>query len=96
MGLWRASVSCLFCISNLAKYHIHVKVGRPVNLQKFLKGDFKTMKHKKLRGVVAMLLTLVMMVGMLPTSVYAADADGGGNSVVIKSVSDPVEVSSEK
>ena len=41
MGLWRASVSCLFCISNLAKYHIHVKVGRPVNLQKFLKGDFK-------------------------------------------------------
>ena len=27
--------------SNLAKYHIHVKVGRPVNLQKFLKGDFK-------------------------------------------------------
>lgn len=54
------------------------------------------MKHKKLRGVVAMLLTLVMMVGMLPTSVYAADADGGGNSVVIESVSDPVEVSSEK
>lgn len=53
------------------------------------------MKHKKLRGVVAMLLTLVMMVGMLPTSVYAADADGGGNSVVIESVSDPVEVSSE-
>lgn len=26
MGLWRASVSCLFCISNLAKYHIRVKV----------------------------------------------------------------------
>ena len=82
MGLWRASVSCLFCISNLAKYHIHVKVGRPVNLQKFLKG--------------AMLLTLVMVVGLLPTSVYAADADGGSNSVVIESVSDPVEVSSEK
>ena len=54
------------------------------------------MKHKKLRGVVAMLLTLVMMVGMLPTSVYAADADGGGNSVVIESVSDPVEASNEK
>lgn len=54
------------------------------------------MKHKKLRGVVAMLLTLVMMVGMLPTSVYAVDADGGGNSVVIGSVSDPIEVSSEK
>ena len=35
MGLWRASVSCLFCISNLAKYHIHVKVGRLVNLQNF-------------------------------------------------------------
>ena len=52
------------------------------------------MKHKKLRGVVAMLLTLV--VGLLPTSVYAADADGGSNSVVIESVSDPVEVSSEK
>lgn len=50
------------------------------------------MKHKKLRGVVAMLLTLVMVVGLLPTSVYAADADGGGNSVVIESVSDPVEV----
>lgn len=50
------------------------------------------MKHKKVRGVVAMLLTLVMMVGMLPTSVYASDADGGGNSVVIKSVSDPVMV----
>lgn len=54
------------------------------------------MKHKKLRGVVAMLLTLVMMVGMLPPSVYASDADGGSNSVVIESVSDPVEVSSEK
>ena len=54
------------------------------------------MKHKKLRGVVAMLLTLMMMVGMLPTSVYAADADGGNNSVVIESISDPVEVSSEK
>ena len=53
------------------------------------------MKHKKLRGVVAMLLTLVMVVGLLPTSVYAADADGGGNSVVIESVSDPIEVSSE-
>lgn len=50
------------------------------------------MKHKKLRGVVAMLLTLVMVVGLLPTSVYAADADGGGNSVVIESVSDPVTV----
>ena len=37
------------------------------------------MKHKKMRGVVAMLLTLVMMVGMLPTSVYASDADGGGD-----------------
>ena len=54
------------------------------------------MKHKKLRGVVAMLLTLVMVVGLLPTSVYAADADGGSNSGVIESVSDPVEVSSEK
>lgn len=53
------------------------------------------MKHKKLRGVVAMLLTLVMVVGMLPTSVYASDTDGGSNSVVIESVSDPVEVSSE-
>lgn len=52
------------------------------------------MKHKKVRGVVAMLLTLVMMVGMLPTSVYASDADGGGNSVVIGSVSDLIEVSS--
>lgn len=52
------------------------------------------MKHKKMRGVVAMLLTLVMMVGMLPTSVYASDADGGG-SVVLESVSDPIEVSSE-
>ena len=38
------------------------------------------MKHKKMRGVVAMLLTLVMMVGMLPTSVYASDADGGGDN----------------
>ena len=54
------------------------------------------MKHKKLRGVVAMLLTLVMVVGLLPTSVYASDADGGSNSVVINSVSDPVQVSSEK
>lgn len=54
------------------------------------------MKHKKLRGVVAMLLTLVMVVGMLPTSVYASDTDGGGDSVVIGSVSDPVGVSSEK
>lgn len=54
------------------------------------------MKHKKMRGVVAMLLTLVMVVGMLPTSVYASDADGGSNSVVIESVSDPVEVSNEK
>lgn len=52
------------------------------------------MKHKKIRGVVALLLTLVMMVGMLPTSVYASDADGGGNSVVIESVSDLIEVSS--
>lgn len=54
------------------------------------------MKHKKMRGVVAMLLTLVMVVGMLPTSVYASDTNGGGDSVVIKSVSDPIEVSSEK
>ena len=53
------------------------------------------MKHKKMRGVVAMLLTLVMMVGMLPTSVYASDTDGGGDSVVIKSASDPIEVSRE-
>lgn len=53
------------------------------------------MKHKKIRGVVALLLTLVMMVGMLPTSVYASDTDGGGDSVVIGSVSDPIEVSSE-
>ena len=52
------------------------------------------MKHKKLRGVVAMLLTLVMVVGLLPTSVYASDADGGGDSVVIGSVSDLIEVSS--
>ena len=52
------------------------------------------MKHKKLRGVVAMLLTLVMVVGLLPTSVYAADVDGGSNSVVIESVSDLIEVSS--
>lgn len=52
------------------------------------------MKHKKVRGVVAMLLTLVMMVGMLPTSVYASDTDGGGDSVVIGSVSDLIEVSS--
>lgn len=42
------------------------------------------MKHKKLRGVVAMLLTLVMVVGLLPTSVYAADADGGSNSSLLK------------
>lgn len=54
------------------------------------------MKHKKMRGVVAMLLTLVMVVGMLPTSVYASDTNGGGDSVVIGSVSDPIEVSSEK
>ena len=47
-------------------------------------------------AAVVMLLTLVMVVGLLPTSVYAADADGGSNSVVIESVSDPVEVSSEK
>ncbi len=53
------------------------------------------MKHKKMRGVVAMLLTLVMVVGMLPTSVYASDTNGGGDSVVIGSVSDPIEVSSE-
>ena len=52
------------------------------------------MKHKKLRGVVAMLLTLVMVVGMLPTSVYASDTNGGGDSVVIGSVSDLIEVSS--
>lgn len=52
------------------------------------------MKHKKVRGVVAMLLTLVMMVGMLPTSVYASDTNGGGDSVVIGSVSDLIEVSS--
>lgn len=52
------------------------------------------MKHKKMRGVVAMLLTLVMVAGMLPTSVYASDADSGGNSVVIESVSDLIEVSS--
>ena len=52
------------------------------------------MKHKNMRGVVAMLLTLVMMVGMLPTSVYASDTDGGGDSVVIGSVSDLIEVSS--
>lgn len=52
------------------------------------------MKHKKVRGVVAMLLTLVMVVGMLPTSVYASDTNGGGDSVVIGSVSDLIEVSS--
>lgn len=52
------------------------------------------MKHKKMRGAVAMLLTLVMVVGMLPTSVYASDTDGGGNSVVLESVSDLIEVSS--
>ena len=52
------------------------------------------MKHKKMRGVVAMLLTLVMVVGMLPTSVYASDTDGGGDSVVLESVSDLIEVSS--
>lgn len=52
------------------------------------------MKHKKMRGVVAMLLTLVMVVGMLPTSVYASDTNGGGDSVVIGSVSDLIEVSS--
>lgn len=52
------------------------------------------MKHKKMRGVVAMLLTLVMVVGMLPTSVYASDKDGGGDSVVVESVSDLIEVSS--
>ena len=40
------------------------------------------MKHKKMRGVVAMLLTLVMVVGMLPTSVYADDAGEGNTSVV--------------
>ena len=54
------------------------------------------MKHKKMRGVVAMLLTLVMVVGMLPTSVYASDTNSGGDSVVIESISDPVEVSNEK
>lgn len=52
------------------------------------------MKHKKMRGVIAMLLTLVMVVGMLPTSVYASDTDGGGDSVVVESVSDLIEVSS--
>lgn len=52
------------------------------------------MKHKKMRGAVAMLLTLVMVVGMLPTSVYASDTNGGGDSVVIGSVSDLIEVSS--
>ena len=52
------------------------------------------MKHKKMRGVIAMLLTLVMVVGMLPTSVYADDAGEGSTSVVIKSVSDLIEVSS--
>ena len=41
MGLWRASVSRRFHISNLAKYHIRVKVDGPVNLQNLLKGDFK-------------------------------------------------------
>jgi hypothetical protein len=61
-----------------------------------LKGDKNTMKHKKMRGVVALLLTLVMVAGMLPTSVYASDTDVGSNSVVIESVSDPVEVSSKK
>ena len=94
MGLWRASVSCLFCISNLAKYHIHVKVGRPVNLQKFLKGDFKNHETQE----AAWRSSYVADAGdggWIPTSVYAADADGGSNSVVIESVSDPVEVSSE-
>ena len=52
------------------------------------------MKHKKMRGVVAMRLTLVMVVGTLPTSVYASDTDGGGDSVVLESVSDLIEVSS--
>ena len=52
------------------------------------------MKHQKMRGVIAMLLTLVMVVGMLPTSVYASDTDGGGDSVVLESVSDLIEVSS--
>lgn len=41
MGLWRASASRFFHNSNLAKYHIRVKVGWAVYLQKFLKGDFK-------------------------------------------------------
>lgn len=35
MGLWRASASYLFHISNLAKYCIRVKVGWLVNLQNF-------------------------------------------------------------
>ena len=52
------------------------------------------MKHKKMRGVVAMLLTLVMVVGMLPTSVYAADTDDGGDSVVSTVVEQPADVPS--
>lgn len=51
------------------------------------------MKHKKMRGVVAMLLTLVMVVGMLPTSVYAADTDDGGDSVVSTVVEQPADAS---
>ena len=84
--------------------NISFKIGnnkKPINIRRLvfsklhsLKGDKNTMKHKKMRGVVAMLLTLVMVVGMLPTSVYASDADGGGNSVVLESVSDLIEVSS--
>ena len=52
------------------------------------------MKHKKMRGVVAMLLTLVMVVGMLPTSVYAADTDDGGDSVVSTVVEQPADAPS--
>ena len=52
------------------------------------------MKHKKMRGVIAMLLTLVMVVGMLPTSVYADDAGEGSTSVVSTVVEQPAETPS--
>ena len=35
------------------------------------------MKQKKLHSVVALLLTIVMVTALLPTPVYAAEADGG-------------------
>ena len=91
---WRAIRLLISFVSNWQYKEMNKYNWADFLLLHSLKGDKNTMKHKKMRGVVAMLLTLVMVAGMLPTSVYASDADGGGDSVVLESVSDLIEVSS--